>query len=254
MAALENNTQRVCLTTDTWYSLQNINHMCLTVHFIDNDWKLHKRILNFCPISSHKGDDIGREIEKCLHDWKLDNVFTITVDNASSNDTAIAYLKRKLKDRSSTVLGCDFIHMRCVAHILNLVVQDGLKESDLTISKIREAVRFVRASPQRLNTFKECVKHEKIGSKSHLCLDVVTRWNSTYLMLETAVKFQKAFERLEEIDSKYVVELLGKNGIPNENDWEKAKVLVKFLVSLDSGKRRRPSSLLGRTTYVPLAR
>ncbi len=48
-------------------------------------------------------------------------------------------------------------------------------------------------------------------------------------MLETAVKFQKAFERLEEIDSKYVVELLGKNGIPNENDWEKAKVLVKFL-------------------------
>ena len=45
----------VCLTTDTWTSCQNLNYMCLTAHFIDDDWKLNKRILNFCPITSHKG-------------------------------------------------------------------------------------------------------------------------------------------------------------------------------------------------------
>ena len=27
-----------------------------------------------------------------------------------------------------------------------------------------------------------------------------TRWNSTYIMLESAIKFQKAFERMEEGD------------------------------------------------------
>ena len=39
--------RRLCLTNDTWTSIQNFNYMCLTCHFIDDDWKLHKRILNF---------------------------------------------------------------------------------------------------------------------------------------------------------------------------------------------------------------
>ena len=29
--------QRVYLTTDTWTSVQNLNYMCLTAHFIDSD-------------------------------------------------------------------------------------------------------------------------------------------------------------------------------------------------------------------------
>jgi hypothetical protein len=27
--------QRVCLTTDTWTSLQNLNYMCVTAYFIN---------------------------------------------------------------------------------------------------------------------------------------------------------------------------------------------------------------------------
>ncbi|KAM3323376.1 hypothetical protein P3S67_004527 [Capsicum chacoense] len=46
---------KVCPTIDTWTSIQKINYMCLTAHFIDTNWKLHKRVINFCPISSHKG-------------------------------------------------------------------------------------------------------------------------------------------------------------------------------------------------------
>ena len=86
---------RISLTTDTWTSIQQINYMCLTAHFIDNDWKLQKRVLNFCPVYSHKGDDIGKAVEKCLLEWGLDKIFCITVDNASANDTAIVYLKKR---------------------------------------------------------------------------------------------------------------------------------------------------------------
>jgi hypothetical protein len=28
---------RVCLTTDTWTLVQNLNYMCVTCHFIDSD-------------------------------------------------------------------------------------------------------------------------------------------------------------------------------------------------------------------------
>lgn len=51
----KNLSSRVCLTTDTWTSGQNLCYMCLTAHFIDNDWRLHKRIINFCPIIGHTG-------------------------------------------------------------------------------------------------------------------------------------------------------------------------------------------------------
>ena len=57
-----------------------------------------------------------------LLQWEIDHIFTIIVDNASSNDVAIEYHMRKTKDRVGSLLGCEFLHMRCCAHILNLIV------------------------------------------------------------------------------------------------------------------------------------
>ena len=57
--------------------------------------------------------------------WEIDHIFTITVDNESSNDVAIEYLRRKTKDRVGSLLGCKFLHMHYCALILNLIVQDG---------------------------------------------------------------------------------------------------------------------------------
>ncbi|KAJ8753935.1 hypothetical protein K2173_000189 [Erythroxylum novogranatense] len=144
---LRNSTHRVCLTTDTWTSLQIINYMCLTVHFIDNDWKLNKRIINFFPIDSHKGEAIGMAVERCLIEWGIDNMLTMTVDNASSNDTAIAYLKKRFSTRKNSVIRCEHFHVRCVAHIINLVVGDGLSEISSSIMRIRAAVRFEVLDP-----------------------------------------------------------------------------------------------------------
>jgi hypothetical protein len=49
---------QVCLTTNSWTLVQNINYICITAHFIDSDWNLHKKILNFCLIPNHKSDTI----------------------------------------------------------------------------------------------------------------------------------------------------------------------------------------------------
>ena len=54
---------RVCLTIDTWTSIQNINYMVITSHFIDCEWRLHKKILSFGMIPDHKGETIGKIIE-----------------------------------------------------------------------------------------------------------------------------------------------------------------------------------------------
>ena len=114
------------MTTDTWKSIQNLNYIVVTTHFIDGDWICQKKILNFYPIANHKGDIIGRAIESCLLKRGIDQLFTIIANNANSNDVVVDYVKKKIKERDSSILGGEFMHMRCCAHILNLIVQRGL--------------------------------------------------------------------------------------------------------------------------------
>ena len=73
----------VCLSTDTWISVQKLNYMVITSYFIDSDLNLHKKIFNFCLIPNHKGDIIGEKILSCILKWGIRNIFTITVDNAT---------------------------------------------------------------------------------------------------------------------------------------------------------------------------
>ena len=183
----------VCLTMDTSTSIQNLNYMCLTCHFIDDAWKLHKRILNFCQVEDHKGETISRKIEMSLCEWGIDGIFALTVDNASLNLTTIKFLERVTKDWNGTILENEFMHMRCCAHILNLIMGEGLKKIDASVAKVHEVVRYVKSSPNRNQTFMSFMERLDMESKSLLCLNVPTRWNSTYLMLKTAEKFEKVF-------------------------------------------------------------
>ncbi|KAG8493064.1 hypothetical protein CXB51_010386 [Gossypium anomalum] len=62
-----------------------------------------------------------------------------------------------------------------------------------------------------------------------LCLDVCTRWNSTYLMLDTAQNFERAFERFEEQDTNFRAELERGEGWPSVDDWTNVRDLRDFL-------------------------
>lgn len=228
-AVLKGNIGRICLTTDTWTSVQRINYMSLTAHYVDNDWILRKKVLNFCPISSHRGVEIGKAVEMCLIKWGIEsNVFTITVDNASANDAAVSYLKSKFANWEKCVLEGEWLHVRCIAHVMNLIVQDGLSHIGKSVDCVRAAVKYIRQSPQRLRKFKEFAELEKCPSTKSLVLDVPTRWNSTYLMLETAQNYERAFARYDSEDPHYQEDLV-KTGVPIFSDWANVRRMAKFL-------------------------
>ncbi|XP_042449204.1 zinc finger BED domain-containing protein RICESLEEPER 2-like [Zingiber officinale] len=256
--------QRISITTDTWTSIQNINYMVVTAHFLDSDWKLHKRIINFTKITSHHGEEIGKMVEVCLRDWGIDKVFSIVVDNASSNDTAIDYLKRRMKSENSLLFEGKYLHLRCVCLIINLIVKDGLKELNVSIKAIRNAVVFIHSSPSRLNKFREFVILAKFSSTSTVPMDVKTRWNATYKMLEVALKYRRVFERMTEEWLRFMNYFSEKDdkgkeriGPPNGDDWEISKAFVHFLkkfydATLELSASKSPASQLLYQTMIAL--
>jgi len=151
------------------------------------------------------------------------------VDNATTNDVGVQYLKRRMLSWNFLVLKGEYVHMHCCAHILSLIVKDGLKEIKDSISKFRSAVKYVKSSPARFARFKACVKQEGICYKALVCLDVQTRWNSTYLMLEASLKYKDTFVKLDMQDKKFGVEMAKSSGVPLEEDWEYARSVLPFL-------------------------
>ena len=127
--------------------------------------------------TSHKGEHLVESISNCLLDWKLDNVFTVTIDNASSNDVAVLELFKKLDVWETNMMEGKHLHVRCIAHILNLIVQYGLTEIDHSINRVGQMVKYVRSSSSRTRNFLKCVEMQKIECDKMLSLDVPTRWN-----------------------------------------------------------------------------
>ncbi|CAN1300178.1 Putative AC transposase [Linum perenne] len=225
----------ISITSDCWTSAKNMCFICVTAHFIGSNWKLQKKIISFAQIDSHKGEDIGDSIDKTLDEWVIRKVLCCTLDNASANDSAVRHRKDRLTVRGSNILNGKYLHMRCVAHIINLIVTDGLNEIGVSVRRVREAVKWVTSSPARETSFNVAVNAMGIVCKKKMKLDVPTRWNSTYLMLQSVIPYEKAIVLFKDLNKPYLDELNQKRhdggmlGPPTLEDFEKVKMMVEYL-------------------------
>ena len=221
---LKNAGCRFSLTTDMWTSNQTLGYIVVTCHFIDMDWRLQKRIIKFIDVKTpHTGNELLNNIQNCIQDWSIeDKLFAITLDNAAANGTMMDLLKHNLVDKKLIPAEGKLLHHRCAGHVINLIVKDGLKVVESVVENIRESVKYIRSSQSRKQMFKEIIAAEGITCKKKPGLDITTRWNSTLLMLKTALKYKVAFEKLKSEDQKYTY-------APSEEEWEKAEVLCRLL-------------------------
>ncbi|KAK9755642.1 hypothetical protein RND81_01G040400 [Saponaria officinalis] len=197
---------RISLTSDCWSSVITDGYISLTAHFIDENWQLQKRVLNFSFLPPpHSGVAMSIKVIGFLREW-------------------------------------DYFHVRYCAHILNLIVQEGLKDLDIAILKVMESVKYCKGSQLRKQRFLNSVQHVKLESARGLRQDVPTRWNSTYLMLDNALYYRKALNNLAKSDLNYL-------HCPSEGEWDKIENICKFLkvfydvTSLFSGTKFPTSNL-----------
>ncbi|XP_061371669.1 zinc finger BED domain-containing protein RICESLEEPER 2-like [Gastrolobium bilobum] len=216
---------RICLTSDLWTSCNTEGYVCLTAHFIDVNWKLNSKIIAFRHMPPpHTGFELTHKILGLLKEWGIEKkIFTITLDNASANDSMVSGLRNQLNMQKLLLCDGKFFHARCSAHILNLIVQDGVKVANDALTRIRESVKYIKGTESRMIKFKECI--EQVGGEktvTALIADVPTRWNSTYEMLNRALKFKRELAILQLSDRNYKY-------YPSEEEWNRLEILCRFL-------------------------
>jgi len=129
-----------------WTSCQTEGYLCLTAHYVDSDWKLTTRVLNFHHLEPpHTGSILCGIVYDLLQEWGIQHkIFSITLANASSNEKMQDELRSKLYENGHLLSGGEYFHIRCATHTLNLVVKDGLKTIDNCVVKVRESVKYVK--------------------------------------------------------------------------------------------------------------
>ncbi|KAL0447880.1 UNVERIFIED_CONTAM: hypothetical protein Slati_1915900 [Sesamum latifolium] len=197
--------------------------MGITRQWIDESCQLQKRVFNFVHIPPpRRGLEIANAIWRCLEEWAIESkIHTIYVDNASANDAAIDNLKIYVKNKRRLLCDGILFHVRCCAHILNLIAQDGLSKIKNIVDVIRDSVEYVRRSDARLKIFSEIVKQLNLSDKK-LVDDCRTKWNSTYEILAAAIKFKDVFPMFVDREPHY-------DTCPSAEDWKKSEKVCLVL-------------------------
>jgi len=103
------------------YELQNISLI-----LIENI----KKNIGISQVSDHKRQMIARELEQCLVEWGIVGMLTISVDNATANDIVVEWFKKRDMANNEVICLHKFIHVRCCAHVINLIVHNGSNDVD----------------------------------------------------------------------------------------------------------------------------
>ena len=198
------------ISLDVWTSPNTLLFLGICVHFVDSNKKLRKLLLDLVCISGHSGDDQIQVLGPVFKEFNiLYKIGAIIGDNSGTNDTLCRNIQTFLKWEANFEWDARDRRIRCIGHIVNLIVQAFLfkKDSSETIElklldqlnleeqtdksasfrklgilgKLHNIVVHIRSSPARTAEFR--AKANKL-----IPLDNSTRWNSWYSMLSAAIE------------------------------------------------------------------
>jgi hypothetical protein len=198
--------------------------MSITTHYINEDFIYKNKIISFNEVKyPHTGYAIEEAIVSCLTEWGIrGKLFTLALDNSSNNTSACEELIKYHKH--DLLLEGQHLHVRCCAHILNILVQDGMKIIHEAIHKIRELLKHVDSSSTRLQDFNTIASGMGLPPKKGIYLDVPNRWNSTWKMLVEAFKYKS-------VPTSYATRKMEVS--PSEEEWKKADAICEFLKAFE---------------------
>ncbi|XP_058979032.1 uncharacterized protein LOC131802660 [Musca domestica] len=203
----------------------DLSMLGINVQYIKNGKIIVKTLAIKELKSSHTGENIKSIILEVLKEYGVDvrNIFTITTDNGSNMLKTVKVLSSEFQmlmeeesQDSEEEVDCEISiyeiesidfnisshHITnncCGAHTLQLCVNDVLKQP--TIKEKTENLRLV-VKKLRSKTYMSIFKN---GLHKKPIIDCITRWNSTYNMIERLLEIREVVTTLSKDNSKLFI-------------------------------------------------
>ena len=164
----------VSFTTDLWSSRNQDPYLGLTMHYIDDSWKMTRLMVHCGPAEGrHTATAVAAHIDRVIGEMKVipdDCLRLCTSDNAANMLAAIPALTNEIQ-----------IGLGCVDHLFNLVVNKALSEDP----DIRQALDSFKALTSKTHKSslcyqrirRECEKLNKDESRTDSG-NIMIRFNS----------------------------------------------------------------------------
>ncbi|CAL8079593.1 unnamed protein product [Prunus armeniaca] len=172
------------------------DYLCLSAHFVDENWKLKKRVLCFSSRSvSGPSDDSLHGHE----DWGIENkIRAVTVNNGKCYKEMVEHVKRHIQEKKEFQLNPVF-PVYCCGEIFRVMVQDAFGKIEDIVCKVQQVHYFKTSEPL---------------------------WSTIWLNLQEAVKSWSTGK----LSTKDVI---GSNDVPSPEEWKKVEGVCKIIGSID---------------------
>jgi len=179
--------QQISLTTDHWISLTGDNYMAITAHYINDDWEMVSMCL--CCEKTQAGStapEVSAEVTRVLTEYGIrheDIVATVT-DSAPNMNTAGQH-------------HFPTTHHYCAAHVLELTTKKAFNINGAdTMAHARALVGHFKGSSQDTAILKQ-LQIADVGVPVGVIPDVVTRWWSTFRMVQRLLRLRAKFTLMQ---------------------------------------------------------
>ncbi|EKG08995.1 Ribonuclease H-like protein, partial [Macrophomina phaseolina MS6] len=222
---------KVHFSIDTWtYDEGNKRaYLAVNSHFLGPNGTPRTALLSFRRIiGTHSGENMAQIVRGAIEDYNIQDIGYFILDNAKNNEIMLKELARE-------VPGIEYpaCHVRCIGHIINLVVKAILLGQGVTafkkdllglvddsdaafkvwsragpLGKLHNICVFVnRSSGQREEFERYQMPHERYLDKDCdpeggdetfyyvLLIDQGVRWSSAYYMIKRAIHLRATVDR-----------------------------------------------------------
>lgn len=139
---------RVCLSAYVWHYDPHLAFLCLSIHYIDDEWQKQQKIITFSPVDpSCDAKECSNIILGAIREWDLhDKVFSIIMDDAFIDDSVASNVKASLQKWNKADANLKVFVLRSGTHLLDQVIQVGLDELDRIMEKSAKCPKYAKGS------------------------------------------------------------------------------------------------------------